>query len=202
MGDDRSTIYKDDMESIYNDLRHCYNEGSNFVERELLATNYGTTEGETHVFPYWHALYDPKEDTRLSILLQMMMGGSTEILSRDKTSGDKYFTELLVVNPNDVYFWANISRKYDVSSSTLFLSKPDAALVWKFVRFKIRNFKGIEQLKQLVDRNDFPEVLENGQASFTVGMTKELKDHSLMKATNLFGPALVSRGFRKSVVTN
>ncbi len=189
------------MESIYNDLRHCYNEGSNFVERDLLATNYGTTEGETHVFPYWHALYDPTGDTRLSILLQMMMGGSTEILSLDKSSGDKYFTELLVVNPSDVYFWANISRKYDVKSST-FLSKSDAALVWKFVRFKIRNFKGIEQLKQLVDRNDFPEVLENGQASFTVGMTKEVKDHSLMKAAGMLGPALISRGFRKSVFTN
>lgn len=197
MSEESDRLKKVAVENIYALLKRCYNEGRCFIPRDLLSDVYGTKKGDRLDFPFWTALYDPKGDDKINLLLQIMLGAGEKLLSKDRELVDDFYTELLIVNPSDVYFWSNVSQKYGVSSQDT-LSKQDAILIWKFIRFKLRNFEGSGHIKETLGEYEFAEVLDDGQASHTVAMAKELKKHSFRKIVEIFGPALMTRGCRKS----
>jgi hypothetical protein len=182
------------VHAMFREIVTSYADGMYILNRDTL-DQFGVPKDGRNVLPLREALFNPKDDKTKSVLYLLAASSNADM----KYEND-LVSEVYVFNPSDVFFWANMSREYSVAEKNRPLSRSDCDLTWKFIRFKLRNFSGVGRIKDTLVDAGMGDALQDGQASFTLNMTRASgrERFAFAKFSETFGPALVTRSFRES----
>jgi len=78
-------------------------------------------------------MMNPLADSTLSVLYVYLFG---RVYSDRFVTADAKFSEVYVIFPGDIHFFANVQRGWDQADR---LNETEQSVIWKYIRFKLRN---------------------------------------------------------------
>jgi hypothetical protein len=162
-----------------------------FMDGAFLPTSKADTD-KIYGEQYTKTLYDPLNNANGALSIYRSFFGT-----RGPPTGTDFSEHLLVLRPCDVWFWAAMSSTYGAGGTDV--SVADQVLMWKFIRFKLRNYSADNTVFEPLFRTAFPTLLEPEEDLETMGLWVMLPDATLEDYTafsDTFAAALYARSVR------